>query len=145
MKAWTRRALIVVIVLMFVGSALQSVALAASTYKAKTTCKLYSKISKKAKTRKVTKGRSVVVYGVKGKWCKVSVSGVKGYMLKASLTRPVKAKTATVRTLKYGDSGSAVKKLQSQLARRGFISSKSVGGRYAGTTAKAIRQSSTNR
>lgn len=140
MKAWARRALIVLIVLVFAGSALESVALAASTYKAKTTCKLYSKIAKKARTRKVAKGRSVVVYGVKGNWCKVSVGGIKGYMLKASLTRPVKAKTATIRTLKSGDSGSAVKKLQSQLARRGFISSKSCGGRYSGTTAKAIRQ-----
>jgi hypothetical protein len=140
MKAWARRALIVLIILMFAGSMLESVALAASTYKAKTTCKLYSKISKKAKTRKVVKGRSVVVYDAKGKWCKVSVGGVKGYMLKAALTKPVKAKSSSIHTLRSGDSGSAVKKLQKQLARRGFISSKSVSGRYSGTTAKAIRQ-----
>ena len=140
MKAWTRRALIVLIVLVLTGSTLDSIALAASTYKAKTTCKLYSKISKKAKTRKVVKGRSVVVYDVKGKWCKVSVGGVKGYMLKASLTKPAKAKTTNIRTLRSGDSGAAVKKLQKQLARRGFISSKSVGGRYSSTTARAIRK-----
>jgi len=140
MKAWAKRTLIVLILLAFAGLAHQSIALAASTYKAKNTCKLYSKISSKAKTRKVTRGRSVVVYDVNGKWCKVSVSGVKGYMLKASLTKAVKAKTPTIRTLRSGNSGSAVKKLQQQLARRGMISSKAVNGRYGSTTSKAIRQ-----
>ena len=140
MMSWAKRMLIALIILAFAGSTLESTALAASTYKAKTTCKLYSKISSKAKTRKVTKGRSVVVYDVKGKWCKVTVSGVKGYMLKASLTKAVKSKTTAIRTLRPGGSGSAVKKLQQQLARRGFISSRSVSGRYSGTTARAIRK-----
>jgi peptidoglycan hydrolase-like protein with peptidoglycan-binding domain len=133
--------LIILVVLAFAGLLHESTALAASTFKAKTTCRLYSKISRKAKTLKIPKGRSVVVYQVKGKWCKVSVSGVKGYMLKGSLTKGVKRKSVSrIRTLKAGDSGSAVKKLQVQLARRGFISSKSAGGKYSSTTSRAIRQ-----
>jgi hypothetical protein len=68
MKAWARRALTVLIVLAFAGSTLGSIALAASTYKAKTTCKLYSKISRKARTRKVAKGRAVGVYDSRHVW-----------------------------------------------------------------------------
>lgn len=140
MKAWMKRLLIVFIILAFAGQMHQSMAAAATTFKAKATCKLYSKISKKARTRKVSKGRSVVVYAAKGKWCKVSVSGVKGYMLKSSLTRKVKAKSSNIRTLRSGNTGSAVRKLQARLAKRGFISSKAVSGRYGASTSRAIRQ-----
>jgi hypothetical protein len=141
MKAWARGALIVLILLACAGLADQSGALAASTCKAKATCKLYSKISKSARTLKVGKGRSVVVYAAKGKWCKVSVSGVKGYMLKSSLAKTAKAKaSAGLPTLRSGSSGSSVKKLQAQLAKRGFLSSKSVNGKYASATARAVRQ-----
>jgi hypothetical protein len=140
-KAWARGALIAIIVLALAGLIHQGAAQAASAYRAKGTCKLYSKLSSKARTLKVAKGRSVTVYAVKGKWCKVSVSGVKGYMLKSSLTKGIKAKSSSsIHTLRAGNSGSAVKKLQQQLAKRGFISSKSVSGRYTSSTAKAIRQ-----
>lgn len=138
-KAWARAALIAVIVLALAGL-VHGGARAASDYKAKDTCKLYSKLSSKARTLKVTKGRQVVVYAVKGKWCKVSVSGVKGYMLKSALTKGVKPKSASVRTLRAGNSGAAVKKLQRQLARRGFLSARSVSGHYTSATARGIRQ-----
>ena len=52
-KAWTRRMMIVLIVAALTGLMYQSAALAASTYKVKNTCKLYSKLSKKAKTLKI--------------------------------------------------------------------------------------------
>ncbi len=135
--------MIVLIVAALTGLMYQSAALAASTYKVKNTCKLYSKLSKKAKTLKVSKGRSVVVYAAKGKWCKVAVNGVKGYMLKSSLSKggiKPKSSSSSLRTLKGGSSGAAVKKLQKQLAKRGLLSSGSVSGRYAGTTSRAIRQ-----
>lgn len=144
MKAWMKRLLVAVAILACAGLIHQTAADAATTYKAKSACKLYSKISSKAKTRKVTKGRAVKVYAVKGKWCKVTVSGVKGYMLKSSLTKNVKSKSSSssssIRTLRSGNSGSAVKKLQQQLARRGLISKSAVNGRYGSVTVRAIRQ-----
>ena len=140
MKNWSKRFLIALVLLAFAGLAHQTAASAAVTFQAKSTCKLYSKISKNAKTRKVEKGRKVVVYAVKGNWCKVSVSGVKGYMAKASLTKAVKSKSSSVHTLRGGDKSAAVKKLQSQMAKRGFISSRAVNGYYGAATAKGIRQ-----
>ena len=138
--AWGKRALIAAIILILTAFVTQGTALAAATYKAKTTCKIYSKISKRAKTLKVTKGRKVTVYAVKGKWCKVKVGNVKGYMLKASLTKPTKAKSSGFKTLRSGNSGSRVKKLQAQLPKRGMLSSGSVNGRYGGSTSSAIRK-----
>lgn len=118
----------------------QGTAQAAATYKAKSTCKIYSKIAKKARTRKVSKGCKVTVYAVKGKWCKVKVGNVKGYMLKSSLTKPAKAKSSGYKTLRSGSSGSSVKRLQAQLAKRGLLSSGAVNGRYSSSTATAIRK-----
>ncbi len=140
MKAWAKRLVIAIVLLAFAGLTHQTLATAAVTFKTKSTCKLYSKISQKAKTRKVPKGRKVVVYQVKGNWCKVSIGGVKGYMPKSSLTRVVKSKSSSIKTLRGGDKSAAVKKLQTQLAKRGFISSKSVNGYYGSSTAKGIRQ-----
>ncbi len=135
-----KRLLIAIAILACAGLIHQSTADAATVFKAKSTCKLYSKISKKAKTLKVAKGRAVKVYAVKGNWCKVTVGGVKGYMQKSSLTKSVKSKSSSIRTLRGGNTGSAVKKLQTQLAKRGFISKSAVNGYYGSVTARAIRQ-----
>lgn len=142
-KSRTGRALVVLLVLIALAAALgQGAAQAAAAYKAKAACKLYSKISKNAKTRKVSKGHAVTVYAVKGKWCKVSVNGVKGYMLKSSLTKgaQIKSKAKGYSTLRPGSSGTAVKRVQAQLAKRGFLSSSGVTGRYSSSTAKAVRR-----
>ena len=138
--AWGKRALVAAVILILTVFVTQGTAQAAATYQAKSTCKIYSKIAKNAKALKVTKGRKVTVYAVKGKWCKVKVGNVKGYMLKASLAKPTKAKSNGYKTLRSGNSGSRVKQLQAQLAKRGMLSSGSVNGRYSGSTSSAIRK-----
>jgi peptidoglycan hydrolase-like protein with peptidoglycan-binding domain len=137
------RALILAFMIILAVLILQGTAMAAEKYKAKTTCKLYNSTSQKAKVRKVAKGRAVNVHAVKGKWCKVSISGVKGYMLKSTLTKAVSVKPKSASgysTLRSGSSGSAVKRLQTQLAKRGYLSSGAVNGRYSSSTVKAVRK-----
>lgn len=138
--AWGKRALIAAVILFLTAFVTQGTAQAAATYKAKSTCKIYSKIAKKAKTRKVAKGCKVTVYAVKGKWCKVKVGKVKGYMLKSSLTKVTKAKSSGYKKLAKGSSGSSVKRLQAQLAKRGLLSSGAVNGRYGSSTYTAVRK-----
>ncbi len=139
-----KRLLVAVAILACAGLIHQTAADAATTYKAKSACKLYSKISSKAKTRKVTKGARG--QGVRGQGQVVQGDGERRQGVHAEIlaAKNVKSKSSSssssIRTLRSGNSGSAVKKLQQQLARRGLISKSAVNGRYGSVTVRAIRQ-----
>ncbi len=80
----TKRALAVVVALMLnTALLLQGTALAASP-QGQERLQAIQQDFKKARTLKVTKGRSVTVYAVKGKWCKVKVWQYQGFMCSKS-------------------------------------------------------------
>lgn len=93
----------------------------------------------------VKKGTKVSVYQVKGKWAQVKVSGKKGYMATNTLTSSSPAPTETTTTsssyvtLKSGQSGAAVTKLQQRLLEKGYLASAQVTGKYNTATVKAVR------
>ncbi len=64
------------------------------------------------------------------------------YVLKKSLTKAVavKPKSKGYPSSSSGSSGAAVKRLQTQLAKRGLLGSGSVTGRYTSATTKAVRK-----
>lgn len=117
-------------------------AYAASAYVVKTSnAKLYAEASSKSKAVKVGKGKAVSVYETNGNWARVKVSGKAGYMLKSALTpKSSSASSSGYKTLSSGSKGSAVKKLQSRLNSKGYLSAGHVTGTYDSATALAVRQ-----
>ena len=77
----------------------------------------------------------VSVTGANGDWCRVQNGSAVGYMLASDLSQ-TKIEVKDV-ALKYGDTGEAVKKVQSRLKELGFFAG-TIGGNYMALTQSAV-------
>lgn len=108
------------------------------------------KSTKSSKTyTTLKKGTMVTVVKEGSKWIKCKAKGKTGYVLKKNLKKQKatskkiaskKKKKPTLRTLRSGSKGSAVKKVQSKLASKGYLGKSSVNGKYGSGTAHAVRE-----
>ncbi len=144
----TPRLLCCLLALMMLSIGCATEAFAAHARVALSSAGVYKSAGAKSPAAKLSKGTTVSVLKEGKTWLKIKHNGKVGYMKKSAMQKaapkarsasPKKAK-ASLRTLRAGSSGAAVKQVQARLAAKGYLAKSGVTGRYGSGTKTAIRK-----